>query len=155
MGWFGGLFGKREPSALEAVSALLTGPPSPRLAEGIDAVARELTQARLGKGLARLRPQLILTFARQSEDAARRLSDSYWTSDRGHNVGQDGYYAYRAALGVFLKVLDRRPRSKTPLQDTVAAIEALKPPLRIEPADPDGFGLATLGEIQRDLSRLL
>ena len=155
MGWFGGLFGKRQPSDLDAVSALLTEPPSPRLAAAIESVARELTEARLGQGLAGLRPRLILIFARQSEDASRRLSDSHWTSDQGHNVGRDVYDAYRSALGTFLIVLDRRPRSKTPLQETIDAIEARKPPLRIAPADPDGYGLATLGEIQRDLSRLL
>ena len=155
MGWFGGLFGKREPSALEAVSALLTEPPSPRLAAAIESVGRELTEARLGKGLAGLRPRLILIFARQAEDAMRKLSDSYWRSDRGHNVGLDVDQAYRAALGAFLKVLDRRPRSRTPLLDTAAAVEALMPALRIEPADPDGYGLATLHEIRRDLARLL
>jgi hypothetical protein len=155
MGWFRGLFGKREPSALEAVSALLKGPPSPQLVGAIESVARELTEARLGKGLAHLRPRLILVFARQAEDAARKLSDSYWRSDQGHNVGIDVDRAYRAGLGAFLNVLDRRPRSKSPLQDAVAAIAALEPPLRIAPADPDGYGLATLGEIERDLTRLL
>lgn len=155
MGWFRSLFGKREPSNLVAVSALLDAPPSPRLAGSIEQVAEKLTEVRLGKGLVQLRPQLILIFARQSEDAARRLSDSYWTSDRGHNVGKDVYKAYSAALGAFLIVLDHRPRSKTPLLHAIAAIEALKAPLRIEPADPDGYGLATLGEIQRDLSGLL
>lgn len=155
MGWFRGLFGKREPSALEAVSALLTGPPSPQLAEAIEVVGRELTQDRLGQGLAGLRPRLILIFARQSEDATRKLSDSHWRSDRGHNVGTDVHHAYAAALGTFVNVLDRRPRSRTPLQDAVADIEALKPPMRVAPADPDGYGLATLGEIQKDLTALI
>ncbi|QTN19227.1 hypothetical protein HZ989_13540 [Brevundimonas sp. AJA228-03] len=133
----------------------MTNPPSPRLAAAIEAVGRTLTEKRLGKGLGRLRPRLILIFARQSEDATRKLSDSYWTSDRGHNVGIDVYHAYGNALAAFLVVLDRRPRSKTPLLDAAAAIEALMPPMRIEPADPDGYGLATLHEIRRDLASLL
>jgi len=155
MGLFSWLSRNRRSPVLEAVSALLPEPPSPRLAAAIETLAREVTDKRLGRRLASLRPHLILIFARQAEDAGRKLSDSYWTSDRGHNVGQDVFAAYGAALRAVLAVLDRRPRSRTPLLDAVTAVEALMPALRIEPADPDGYGLATLHEIRRDLASLL
>jgi hypothetical protein len=155
VGLFDGLFGRRRPTALEAVSALLDAPPSPRLAAAVEEVARVLTEARLGPALVGRRPQLILAFARQSADAAMRLSSSHWASDGGHNVGRDVFQAYGAALGAFLGVVDRRPRGRTPLLDAVLAIEGLIPVWRAAPGDPDGYGVATLHEIRRDLAALL
>lgn len=155
MGVFDGLFGRRRPSALEAVSALLDAPPPPRLAAAVDEVAGVLSEQRLGRAFAGHRPRLILIFARQSADAAMRLSSSHWVSDGGHNVGRDVLQAYGAALGAFLAVMDRRPRSRTPLLDAVVAIEGLIPAWRAGPGDPDGYGVATLHEIRRELADLL
>jgi hypothetical protein len=152
---FDGLFGRRRPSALEAVSALLDAPPPPRLAAAVEEVARVLSEQRLGRAFAGHRPRLILIFARQSADAAMRLSSSHWVSDGGHNVGRDILQAYGAALGAFLAVLDRRPQSKTPLLDAALAREALMTDWRTREDDPDGYGIATLGEIRRDLATLL
>jgi hypothetical protein len=102
-----------------------------------------------------LRPRLILVFARQSADAAEKMASSYWTSDRGVNVGHDVFRANQTALTTFLNVIDRRPRSRSALLDAVTAIEALTTAWRIAPGDTDGYGLGTLHEIRRDLATLL
>ncbi len=155
MGLFDVLPWKRRPSDLETVSALLDRPPSPRLSAAIEETARVLTQRRLGSGLASLRPRLILVFARQSADAAEKMASSYWTSDRGVNVGHDVFRAHQTALNTFLKVIDKRPQSRSALLDAVTAIDALIPAWRNAPGDADGYGIGTLHEIRRDLAALL
>lgn len=155
MGLFEGIFGKGRQPLLKEIAALLGAPPSPGLASAVGEIEKVLTRERVGPGLAILRPRLILIFARQSADARLRLSSSHWTSDGGHNVGRDVLQAYGAALGAFLAVLDRRPRSRTPLLDAAVAIEALTTDWRTAPGDPDGYGIATLHEIRRDIADLL
>ncbi|MDO9586909.1 MAG: hypothetical protein Q8R45_15450 [Brevundimonas sp.] len=148
-------FGRRPSRSIVArVSELLKEPPAPGLAGAIVSTADILTDALLGPRLKALRPQLILTFARQSADAARRMSSSHWTSDRGHNVGLDVLHAHDQALGLFRQVLTSRPGPRRPLRDTVAALDAAIERRRELPGDEDGYGLATLRELRRDLARL-
>jgi len=94
-------------------------------------------------------------FARQSADAAEKMASSYWTSDRGVNVGHDVFRAHQTALNTFLKVIDKRPQSRSALLDAVTAIDALIPAWRNAPGDADGYGIGTLHEIRRDLAALL
>ncbi len=155
MGLFQRIFGKGGRPVLKEVAALLGEPPSPGLASAVGEIEKVLTHERVGPGLAILRPRLILIFARQSADATMRLSSGHWTSDRGHNVGMDVLRAQGLALVAFLAVLDRRPRSKRPLLEAAVAIEALTTDWRAAPGDPDGYGIATLHEIRRDIADLI
>ena len=94
----------------------------------------------------RHRGRIIVILARQLADANQRLSSSYWTGADGHNVGEDVFQAYGIALGVV-----RRARS---LEELIAALIAASAAYRSRPGDPDGYGSATLGEIERDLKVL-
>ena len=92
------------------------------------------------------RGRIIVILARQLADADQRLGSSYWTGADGHNVGQDVLQAYSIALGVA-----RRAGSLEELIETLIAASAT---YRGGPDDPDGYGSATLGEIERDLKAL-
>jgi hypothetical protein len=153
-----GLFRRRgaAPSRpiVDRVSDLLDRPPSTDLVAAITAIADRLTDARLGPRLGSQRPQLVLAFARQSADAAKRMSSAHWTSDRGRNVGLDVLQANEQALGLFIQVLESRPPARRPLEAMIKALDALIERRRSEPGDDDGYGLATLHEIRRDLALL-
>jgi len=92
------------------------------------------------------RGRIIVILARQLADADQRLGSSHWTGADGHNVGRDVFQAYGIALGVA-----RRARSLEELIETLIAASAT---YRGGPGDPDGYGSATLGEIERDLKAL-
>lgn len=144
----------RSRPIVDRVSDLLDRPPSTDLVAAITTMAERLTDARLGPRLRSQRPQLVLAFARQSADAAKRMSSAHWTSDRGRNVGLDVLQATEQALGLVLHVLDSRPAARWPLRAAIEALDALIEPRRGEPGDDDGYGLATLHEIRRDLALL-
>jgi len=149
------LFGRR-PSRSIVVRAceLLADPPSPELIKAVTATANTLTDDLLGPRLRAQRPHLVLVFARQSADAARRMSSGHWTSDRGHNSGREVLHAHDQAINLFRQALASKARRGRPLDDTVAALDALIERQRDRPGDEDGYGLATLHEIRKDLARL-
>lgn len=155
MAFLSRLFGRRPSrSIVVRVCELLADPPSPELIKAVTATADTLTDDLLGPGLRALRPQLVLVFARQSADAARRMSCGHWTSDRGHNVGRDVLQAHDQAINLFRQALASGTSQGRPLKDTVAALDALIERQRDRPGDEDGYGLATLHEIRKDLARL-
>ena len=92
------------------------------------------------------RGRIIVILARQLADANKRLGSSYWTGPDGHNVGLDVFKAYGIALAVA-----GRARSLDELKTTMTAAAAA---YRERPGDPDGYGSATFGEIERDLKAL-
>ena len=92
------------------------------------------------------RGRIIVILARQLADANKRLGSSYWTGPDGHNVGLDVFKAYGIALAVA-----GRARSLDELKATMTAAAAA---YRERPGDPDGYGSATFGEIERDLKAL-
>lgn len=119
---------------------------SPRLISAIRDTASVLG-APLSRGaLRRHRGRIIVILARQLADANERLSSSHWTGADGHNVGRDVFQAYGIALDVA-----RRARS---LEDLIETLIAAATAYRSSPGDPDGYGSATLGEIERDLKAL-
>ena len=132
-------------SCREAVAA---GPPraSPRLIAAIrDTVAA--LEPQLSRGaLQRHRGQVIVILARQLADANERLSSNHWTGANGHNVGRDVLQAHGVALTVV-----RKARSMDELLESLADASA---DYRGQAGDPDGYGSATLGEIERDLKAL-
>jgi len=99
-----------------------------------------------GGPLRRLRGRIILILARQLADANERLNSSYWTGPDGHNVGQDALQAYGVALEVV--------RKAGSLPDLIESLTVQSAAYRGRAGDPDGYGSATLGEIERDLRNL-
>lgn len=129
----------------EAIAAC---PPqaSPDLMSAIRSTASALGSEPWQGPLRHHRGRIIVILARQLADANQRLGSSHWTGADGHNVGRDVFQAYGIALGVA-----RRARSLDELMETLIAASAT---YRSSPGDPDGYGSATLGEIERDLKAL-
>ena len=123
------------------------GPRPPRhLMSAITATATDLGP-RLSRGELRpLRGQIILILARQLADANERLRSSHWTGSDGHNVGRDVLQAYGLALGVV--------RGSGSIEDLIDTLASQSTAYRDRVGDPDGYGSATLGEIERDLRHL-
>lgn len=120
--------------------------PSHRLMSAIKETASALGP-RLSQGrLRRFRGPIILALARQLADANERLSSSYWTGPDGHNVGRDVLQAYAVAIAVV--------RGAGSMEDLMETLTVQVTAYRGREGDPDGFGSATLGEIERDLRRL-
>ena len=93
-------------------------------------------------------------FQRQVMDGERRLGDPHWQSGTGRNVGYDVLEATHAARGAVQTALassgDRGPAPGR----AGDALDALIADWRKRPGDDDGYGIATLHEIRRDLSAL-
>jgi hypothetical protein len=115
--------------------------------------AAALTPKVLGPRFRPWRDELILIFARQLADATMRLSSSHWSSGGGRNVGMDVLQARGRALAALTALAGRRPRD--PLAALLAALDELMAAQRAAPGDDDGYGVATLGEIRRDVERLI
>jgi hypothetical protein len=143
-------------SRFEALKVLSDRPnrkhPSLRLVSAITQTATQLGPLLSHGGLRRHRGAIILILARQSADAGERLSSSYFNGPDGHNVGQDVFQAYSLAAGT-VRVTAAAPRAN--LEDLLEAIVKQSAAYRARPGDPDGFGSATLGEIERDLRSLI
>ncbi len=140
---------------LRRVTGLLDGPPSPELLSAIAETAEVLTPRMLGGRLRAYREELVLIFARQSADAAMRLSSSHWSSSGGRNVGHDVLLARSRALEALKQVAGRRPAPRDALGAFLQSLDDLMTAHRQAPGDDDGYGIATLGEIHRDVARLI
>lgn len=93
-------------------------------------------------------------FQRQVMDGERRLGDPHWQSGTGRNVGYDVLEATHAARGAVQTALaGSLDRGLVPGR-AVDALDALIADWRKRPGDDDGYGIATLHEIRRDLSAL-
>ncbi len=137
------------------LSALMDGPPPEGLRAAIIETGETLTPRALGPRLRPYRDELILIFARQLADANRRLSSSHWASGSGRNVGHDVLRARHGALETLRRVAALRPPPRDPLGALLIALENLMTAHRQAPGDDDGYGIATLGEIRRDVERLI
>lgn len=140
-------------SSLEAIEASAT-PPSQQLSSAIEQTASALG-LRLSPGRLRpLRGRIILILARQLADANKRLGSSHWTGSDGHNVGQDVLQAYRIALGVVRGTGRDGTRPPGSVDELIEALVRASADYRNRAGDPDGYGSATLGEIERDFRQL-
>ena len=93
-------------------------------------------------------------FQRQVMDGERRLGDPHSQSGAGRNVGYDVLEATEAARrAVQTGLAGSRTRVLVPRR-AVDAMDALITGWRERPGDDDGFGIATLHEIRRDLAAL-
>ncbi len=135
------------------VSALLAAPPTPGLRTAILETGAGLTPKVLGPRFRAYREELILIFARQLADATMRLSSGHWASGGGGNVGMDVLQAHGRALAALKALAARRPRD--PLEALLKALDDLMAGQRVSAGDDDGYGIATLGEIRRDVERLI
>lgn len=135
------------------VSTLHDGPQPPGLRAAILETAAGLTPKALGPRFRPYRDELILIFARQLADATMRLSSSHWSSGGGRNVGMDVLQARGRALSALKALAVQRPRD--PLGALLNVLDDLMAAQRAAPGDDDGYGIATLGEIHRDVARLI
>lgn len=148
------IFGRWSQDRLvRRVSALLAGPPPPGLRAAIIETGAALTPKALGPRFRPWREELVLIFARQLADAAMRLSSSHWSSGGGRNVGMDVLQARGRALAALKTLAAQRPRD--PLDSLLKALDELMIAQRASAGDDDGYGIATLGEIRRDVERLI
>lgn len=93
-------------------------------------------------------------FQRQVMDGERRLGDPHWQSGTGRNVGYDVLEAAQAARGAVRTALAGSGDGGLDPGKAVDALDALIAAWRNRPGDDDGYGIATLHEIRRDLSAL-
>jgi len=155
MGLIDRIFGKRRLRSLVERVALLRGEALlPELERAVIETARILKPGAVGRRLRPFYPQLVLIFARQRADGQARLASSHWTSGGGRNVGMDVLEAQAVAQNLLVRVLARRPPFRRPLSEMVEALDALIDARRNADGDPDGYGLGTLHEIQRDIAEL-
>ena len=112
----------------------------------------DLTGVSWGPDLEPFRPQIIAIFAKQRGDAEQRMASSHFQSGGGRNIGLDVLEAYNAALGCLRTCLSGQQEPN--LEDLISALDDLIDARRPSSRDKDGYGLATLGEIRRDLTRI-
>jgi hypothetical protein len=93
-------------------------------------------------------------FQRQITDGDRRLGDPHWQSGAGRNVGYDVLEATAAARRAVQPALAVSRTRHQLLRRAVDALDSLIAGWRERPGDDDGYGIATLHEIRRDLSAL-
>jgi len=93
-------------------------------------------------------------FQRQLTDGDRRLGDSHWQSGAGRNVGYDVIEATAAARRAVQPLLAGCRTRRQALLRADDAMDTLIARWRELPGDDDGYGIATLHEIRRDLAAL-
>ena len=147
------LEGWRERGLVRRITGLVPAPLSPDLRTAIIETGASLTTKVLGPRFRDYRDELVLIFARQLADATRRLSSSHWSSGGGRNVGMDVYGAHGRALAALKALAAQRPQD--PLGALLGVLDDLMAAQRAAPGDDDGYGIATLGEIRRDVERLI
>ena len=91
---------------------------------------------------------------RQVMDGERRLGDPHWQSGAGRNVGYDVLEATEASRRAVQTALAVSRTKRQVLHRAVDALDALIVRWRERPGDDEGYGIATLHEIRRDLSAL-
>lgn len=154
MGWIDRVLERRRLRALmQRIARIRATPPDARLENAIAEIARAMPLKALGRRHRGLHAPLVLILARQRADANMRLSSSHFSSG-GHNVGMDVLMAEGRARVAIVASLSRKPAVRRPLSSAVTALDDLIAAQREAPGDPDGYGIATLHEIRRDLAKL-
>ena len=93
-------------------------------------------------------------FQRQVMDGDRRLGDPHWQSGAGRNVGYDVLEATAAARREVEPALASSRTRRQALRRAIDYLDRLIERWRERPGDDDGYGIATLHEIRRDLAAL-
>lgn len=100
----------------------------------------------LNKGQQKL---LTRIFADQIADGEERSADPYFTNDRGHNIGKDVALAAAMAAKQLFR-LDEDPIDAV-IAQLFSRLENAKRRFRELHLDPDGYGIATFGELKKNL----
>ena len=93
-------------------------------------------------------------FQRQVMDGERRLGDRHWQSGAGRNVGYDVLEATAAARRAVQPALAGSRTRRQALRRAIDYLDRLIERWRERPGDDDGYGIANLHEIRRDLAAL-
>jgi hypothetical protein len=100
-----------------------------------------------------IRHYFLAQLAEQEAEAARHLRDGYWTDSRtGRNVGLDELQAIGAMKAI---ALDPRPGEEDAhiyLGRLLADLDDVANRFRAAAPDPDGYGIATIGTVARQLA---
>ncbi|NBW10190.1 MAG: hypothetical protein EBR82_19395 [Caulobacteraceae bacterium] len=144
----------RRRSILDEVRDLEGRDLTPEMRDAIAQVMDRLSPELSGSRLRSLRPAIVLAFARQAADGARRLKSDHWRSGAGENVGHEVLRANARALEAVRAVLATNPSKRRAPALILQALDRVTEAQRDSTTDGDGYGLATLHELRREIERL-
>lgn len=102
----------------------------------------------------RVRDHFLAQLAEQWTEAGRHLADPYWTDSRtGHNIGRDEAQAVAAMQSIALDDYEN-PSLAAYRARLLADLDAVAVRFRATAPDPDGYGIATIGTVARNLATL-
>jgi hypothetical protein len=103
--------------------------------------------------VASIREHFRMALDEEARLAHAHRSDSYYTSSRGRNVGEDEQLAVRYAREIdLLPSADEAGDPGRYAARILRDLESLKAKFRISEEDPDGYGIGTLHTISRKIS---
>src|SRR5438445_13643832 len=101
----------------------------------------------------RLQQYYAAVLLEETSAAVTHRNDSYFTSSRGHNIGQDEILAIVYAEKINLKPTDEESRNVQQYARRILNdLENVKEKYRLNEDDPDGYGIGTLHSISSKLS---
>lgn len=89
--------------------------------------------------------------------AAMHMRDPYWTDSRtGHNIGNDELAAVRMMEGISLEpTAEENDDPELYARWILGQLDAIAERFGTEAPDPDGYGIATIGTVKRNLRQIL
>lgn len=107
----------------------------------------------LSVSIASIREHFRSALDEESKLAHAHRSDSYYTSSRGRNVGEDEQIAVRYAREIDLQPsADESGDPGRYAARLLGDLESLKAKFRVSEEDPEGYGIGTLHTISRKVS---
>ncbi len=119
-------------------------------AAAVRSMARALPRSLFGRELAFARVGIVWAMARQKVDGERRLADPRGAGGPGRAVA----WAHMRGLGALQRGLAEGPAA-TAAGRIDGMLGRLIAAARQDPQDADGYGLATLHEMRRDIAAAL
>lgn len=103
--------------------------------------------------IGRLQQYYAAVLIEETSGAVAHRNNSYFTSSRGHNIGQDEILAIVYAQNINLKPTDEESRNVQRYASRILNdLENVKEKYRLNEDDPDGYGIGTLHSISSKLS---
>ena len=101
----------------------------------------------------RLQQHYAAVLLEETSAAVAHRNNSYFTSSRGHNIGQDEILAIVYAEKINLKPTDEESGNVQQYARRILDdLENVKEKYRLNEGDPDGYGIGTLHSISSKLS---
>lgn len=102
-----------------------------------------------------IRQYFLDQLAEQSAESERHLADSYWTDGRTcRNIGLDERQVVSAMRLINLEPSDEESADPERYRaHLLAELDAVAENFRINAPDPDGYGIATIGTVARNLAQ--